>query len=492
MYLNKLKILFLDNKEIFILSIIFIILYCFNLDKFPHLWLDEAYFSNPAYNLAIAGNFGTSMSYGLYNIANITYWQPPVYFLLLASSFKVFGFGLFQGRIVSVFLGLITVIFTYLLSKELFNKKIAILASIFLIANPFFFFICREIRMDIAVACFGLMAVFFIVLALRRSNPIYYFCSSFFSILAILSHWNGLISIITVLAIIFIYKTDWRNKRFDLRSKEILYLTLGMLIPLIPYLLFISLDLNAFLGQFMTNIQTKSSVLQNIILEASRYDLLLQYLNISLNRFYQSFLIINSILIVLALYLNIYKKNRNGLLLIFIILLQIFLFAILVSRKSYWYLGIILPFWTILIASPFFNLNLKHKLTLKKVLAVLLIIGYISLSFYGIYNLINLNKGYNYREIENEINQYIPQGSTILGPGDYWINLHDKYKYYDFRRFPPEAVRQYHIQYILYDSSWISEDTLNFKTFLNQNCTLIGEIKNSNIELGPIKIYKVN
>lgn len=464
------------------------------MTKFPHIWLDESYFSNPAYNLAAMGTMGTTMCYGFYNIANYTYWQPPVYILLLASSFKIFGFGLIQGRMVSVLLGLITVIFTFLLSNVLYNKKVAVIASLFLISNPLFFFVCREIRMDIAVICFGLMAIFFIFIALRRSSHVYYFLAGLFSALALLSHLNGLISIVTVLFIIILFKIDLGHKKLNLKSKEILYLILGIIIPLIPYLIYINLDFSAFLGQLGTNVQINSSIMQNIVLEPSRYFILLQYIAVSLDDYYNEFLILSLILISLTLYYNLYKKrNFNGIALILIILIQIAFFALIISRKSsYWYLGIMLPFWSILLASPFNGIDIKQKIPLKPILAILLIIGYISLGFYGIYHLLDTSKDYKYRVIESIVHNYIPKGSTIIGPGDYWINLQKNYTYYDFRRFQPDAVKEYHVNYILYDRSWRGNDEMDFKSFIKENCTFIGEIRNSNVDLSPILIYRVN
>lgn len=137
---------------------------------------------------------------------NFTYWQPPVYLLLLALSFKIFGFGVIQGRIVSVLLGLISILFTYAIAEELYNKHVGIIAVSLLTFNFLFFFVAREMRMEIAVACFTLIGIYLIILGLNKSNLIYYILSGLFAMLALLSHPNGLISIITIYVIIFVYK----------------------------------------------------------------------------------------------------------------------------------------------------------------------------------------------------------------------------------------------------------------------------------------------
>lgn len=172
-YRNLLK----KNKEIIIVLFFFIILYSFNLDKYPYIWSDEAWFSNAAFTLANHGFLGTTMMVDFFDINQFTYWQPPVYLVLLAVSFKLFGFGIIQARMVSLVLGFITVLFTYMLGNELYNKKIGLIASLFLVLNPLFFLISRDARMDIAVACFTLIAIYFLLIALKGSRNIYYFYS---------------------------------------------------------------------------------------------------------------------------------------------------------------------------------------------------------------------------------------------------------------------------------------------------------------------------
>jgi 4-amino-4-deoxy-L-arabinose transferase-like glycosyltransferase len=123
MNLNKYYNIIKNKKEIIVILFIFIVIYTFNLDKYPAIWTDESWFSNPAFMLATHGFLGTTSIPNFYDMANFTYWQPPVYFLLIATSFKLFGFGIIQARVVSVILGFFTVLFTYMLASELFNKK---------------------------------------------------------------------------------------------------------------------------------------------------------------------------------------------------------------------------------------------------------------------------------------------------------------------------------------------------------------------------------
>ncbi len=492
------KSLILDNKEIFIILVLFFLIYSFNLDKFPGVWTDEAWFSNPAYTLATSGYLGTTMMYGFYNIMNYTYWQPPVFFLLLAVSFKLFGFGLYQARIVSVILGFFTVLFTYLLGKKLFSKKIGLLSSVVLIANPLFFLVAREVRMDIAVACFTLIALYFILIALKESKPIYYLLSSFFAILSLLSHPNGIIGIVSIVLIIGMYKIDFKNLRLNLKLKEVLYFILGLAAPLIPYLIYINMDFQAFKGQFFGNIgHSTNNPLNNIITEPTRYSQLLIYFKGLDGHIMAIILVIISIcLAILGVYYVYKNRNFSSKVLLVVLITNIILLTVIVSQKdAYWYLGILLPYWSILIALPVQNAKLKLKIrkNLISTIFLFLILGYVLINCYAISHILLTTTNNNYKEIEFEVQKYIPEGSVVAGEPADWFSLQEHYKFYDRYQLGPDSFKKVNVGYILYDNYWENENDPTINNFLNENCTLIAEIpKNGNIGLSPIKIYKIN
>ena len=495
MDLREYKNLFKRNKEIIAILFLFIIIYSFNLDKYPLIWTDESWFINPAFTFVTQGFLGTTSIPNFYNIAHFTYWQPPVYFLLLAVSFKLFGFGITQARMVSVMLGFFTVLFTYLLGKELYTKKIGLIASILLISNPLFFFVSRDVRMDIAVACFTLIALYFILIALKRSKNIYYFYSGFFAMLSSLSHPDGLFSMASIALICCIYKFDV-NIKHNFNLKELFYFILGPIILVMPYLYYISLNFPAFLGQFTSNITNSASgPLNNIILEFIRYGCLI-YFYVNTEGWILT-IIISLISIFLAFYGAFYilknKKEIGAKFLAIVLSVHLVLFAVIVVQKySAWYFGIILPYWSILIALLFKG-RFNYKKSIQNGIMVLLI-AYVVINTFGILNIFVTTGNYNPHSIQYEVPQYIPNGSVVVGDATFWLDLHDNYTYYDYR--PNSSFKEPDVQYILYDDYWAthqnSTDHADIKEFLDNKCTLITEIpKNPNIKISPIKIYKV-
>ncbi|NYB52727.1 MAG: glycosyltransferase family 39 protein [Methanobacteriaceae archaeon] len=503
----RIKHFLIQKKEIILILLFYTVLYSFNLDKFPVINVDENWFVNPAYNLAMFGYMGTSMIFGFYNIANFTYWQPPVYFLLLAGSFKLFGFGVVQARMVGVFLGFLTVLFTYLLGLNLYNKRVGLLASFLLVLNPLFFFISRNARMEIAVACFMVVALYFTFLALKNSKLVYYFAAAFFATLSILSHPNGLIAVLAVLLIILIEKIDFKKLKFYLSFKEISSLILGFVIPLIPYAWYLSLDLAAFKGQFISNIASSpSNPFNNFIMEPTRYTGLFQWF-VTYNGMVLTFTVflVSLILMGLGLHYLVCERRYGDKFLLLVLIVSIGVFSILVYHKYFIYLGIIMPYLSILL-----SLTFNHKITFKPdrksinsivliFLWVVLIVG----NCIFLNNFLEKTKNYDYEAIKEEVQKYIPPGSVVIGDRNYWIALQEEYRYYGCDISYGEGSYQYKIkttdmltdlkvEYILFDREvWASEDKY-IENFLNQNCTLIGEIPaNDTNGYGFIKIYRI-
>lgn len=86
--------------------------------------------------------------------------KPPLFMWLMVPFLKFFSDPLFAARLLSVLAGLATLIGVYLLGKKLFSKKVAILASIFVIAQPFLLFYDRLAITDSMLTAFGVWSFY--------------------------------------------------------------------------------------------------------------------------------------------------------------------------------------------------------------------------------------------------------------------------------------------------------------------------------------------
>lgn len=108
-----------------------------------------------------------TVSYAQYPWAN---WNAPLYWILLHYWIKIFGISEFSLRFPSLVFSFLSVIFVFLLGKELFNKKVGIVASIFIGLSPFHLWYAQEARDYSMVLFFGLLSSWLFYKALREDN----------------------------------------------------------------------------------------------------------------------------------------------------------------------------------------------------------------------------------------------------------------------------------------------------------------------------------
>lgn len=89
-------------------------------------------------------------------------FHPPGWFALLWIWGHIFGFSEISVRLPSVILGVATVGFTFLLGKELFNKRVGLLAAIFLAIAPLHIYYSQEARMYVLAVLSVTLSFYFL------------------------------------------------------------------------------------------------------------------------------------------------------------------------------------------------------------------------------------------------------------------------------------------------------------------------------------------
>jgi 4-amino-4-deoxy-L-arabinose transferase-like glycosyltransferase len=187
---------------------------------------DEASFGYDAYSLIKTGHdqWGvptplTFKSFGDYKL--------PVYTYLVIPSISVFGLNEFSVRLPNALLGTLAVFATYFLVLELFGrreKKLAILASLFLAVSPWHIALSRG-AFEANLTTFFLTTGMVFFLAARRRQNLLSVAMLFFGINLFTYHSARLVTPIIVMALLWIYRTDFpRTKKYTLASAIFLIL----------------------------------------------------------------------------------------------------------------------------------------------------------------------------------------------------------------------------------------------------------------------------
>lgn len=136
---------------IWLIIILAFILRLINLNQ--SLWWDEAI------NIVYARSSDFWWFVTIYPVGD---FHPPGWFAILWIWGHIFGFSEIAVRLPSVFFGVATVWLTYLLGKELFNRKAGLLASIFLAIAPLHVYYSQESRMYVFAAFSVTLSFYFL------------------------------------------------------------------------------------------------------------------------------------------------------------------------------------------------------------------------------------------------------------------------------------------------------------------------------------------
>lgn len=163
---------------IFLVIALAVILRLINLDQ--SLWLDEA----------------TQVLLSQESIYSIIFqrgvdFHPPLSYLLMHFWMKL-GISEIWLRILSVIFGVATVWITYKLTKEMFNKYVAILSAILLSISQYHSYYSQEVRMYSEATFFAALSIYFLYLFLINNNKMIYSIGYILSTTALLyTHYDG-------------------------------------------------------------------------------------------------------------------------------------------------------------------------------------------------------------------------------------------------------------------------------------------------------------
>lgn len=119
---------------------------------------DEAIYAKVAKNMY---NTGEYFSLRWENLQEYWFEKPPLIFILMAGSFKLFGLNEFAARLPSAIMGFITLIFTYKLAKKYFNTTVAIVSSFVLLSTTHFILYARKSMIDTAMSFVTITVIYF-------------------------------------------------------------------------------------------------------------------------------------------------------------------------------------------------------------------------------------------------------------------------------------------------------------------------------------------
>ncbi|MBI1770271.1 MAG: glycosyltransferase family 39 protein [Bacteroidetes bacterium] len=164
------------------------------------LWLDEihsAVAADPDHTLA-----------GVIKHAEAD--QPPVYFIVLHEWYKMTSYGDFDGRLLSVIIGLLGILAMYFLGKEFKDHKLGIVAAFFTAINYFHIDHSRQVRFYPFLFLFALLSFLFFIRCLKNKRSIDFLWYTLFTSLLLNTHYFGMVVFLSQF-LLFLFIIIWKK-----------------------------------------------------------------------------------------------------------------------------------------------------------------------------------------------------------------------------------------------------------------------------------------
>lgn len=336
---------------------------------------------------------------------------PPLFDTVLNIWISIFGTSAKAVRSLSAIIGTLSVILLYLLGKNIFNKKIGIMAALLLCFSPFHIYYSQEARTYVLFSFITLMSFFFYNEYKKDGTKKFMYVIS--SVLMLYSHIFGILSILVQNIHFIITKKITRNW---------IFLQAIILIFFLPLVFVIFSRINSFVTVNGIWIQrptivgdTQFSLIQTLAWFCGSK--MGAYLIFALVSFY-----------IIGFFINKTQKfSPNHLLLLFWVflpLISVFIFSLIsiplfVAR----YFIFILPAFYLLTSILLDSINFKP---LQIIFFVLLIIGSLNASFHQYHD---YNKA-KWSDLSNYIKEKRNENETIIITAPYMVNAFSYY--YDY------------------------------------------------------------
>jgi 4-amino-4-deoxy-L-arabinose transferase-like glycosyltransferase len=180
------------------------------LGNVPAPQTDESYTLQVPYEMLNRGKLALPMfRYLGGNIENVWHSYTPVYFVALAGFFKLYGWGLLEGRAFNLITAVLTLLMVYLIGRRLFDWRAGIVAVVVLFSDPVFFERGRLLRNDFAAAALAMLAFYLFEIAEERKRLWLYVASGVAAGAGVMCHTN-ILYMLGVIGLLMLMKRGWQ------------------------------------------------------------------------------------------------------------------------------------------------------------------------------------------------------------------------------------------------------------------------------------------
>jgi 4-amino-4-deoxy-L-arabinose transferase-like glycosyltransferase len=364
--------------------------------SWPLPWPDEVEFADAARTLSEKGYLGTALIKGM---ESHLYWQPPLYFIVLATVIKLAGFNLAAVRIFSVAVGCLVIAATYVCGLKIAKNSMAPKLGVLLLAlNPNFANYVKLARMDGLCVLFTLIALILYLGVIDHPSGKKYLSVGILLALAVLSHPLGFIGILAILIREF---SEGNTAREKMRKAGLLLLPVSVALGL--WCVYVLDDPSNFVLQMSSQFLRKA-----LSPQLSFAYFLERYSSIPF------FLLTLFVSVMYLVWLKSKEKSKRYLFLTILLLVSFITIGITFELPYHVYF---LPYGSLAIAVLLvdgWRSSVRIFSLLSRFAIAIVLVNF--LLYFGYFNYVfhfRLSREVNYEELVTNVESYIPSHSTV-------------------------------------------------------------------------------
>jgi 4-amino-4-deoxy-L-arabinose transferase-like glycosyltransferase len=496
----------LDRRRIYLLLAVILVVYTLLVAINPDVRCvqDEPWVSVPAYTLMTEG----TLSLNPINADGMPAAWPPLLQLCLAPVYKVFGFGLVQGRSLMMFFGALSIIIAFLFTRDLFDSATALLAAALLSVDNLFFLAARTIRAEILVTTLVLLSGFLCIRGILSDRRLLFFLSGLSGAAAMSTHPHGFIGLASIVLLI-----PFEYRKLTFRRPGLYYLLAGAAAGSLPFIVYIlTIDLRNGFQSLRTQVLTFAPGKGGAkwLLDSIKNEWAVRYQRYLLAP-YRVHLGILAVGIVVAAF--VLPCRRRRLVAAIVVTHLVFFILLMTAQKNVRYLVLVSPYLAMLVASLSLDVlrRTRHpgeerredacwvRGVVRPIVAATLLLLWGGTQFMGNITYHVQYRDTGYYKFTRRLKTIIPEGASVFSIITFWFAFYDR-PFYSYNRMSFEtAIEKYHPRIFLLDDSFMvngergdhqwEELRLKLHAYVSTHGALLGTV--DNWFYGDIKIFEV-
>ena len=183
---------------------------------YPRVWVDEAWYTQPAWSFVDQGSFTLPMFDGLAGVDRDNVVMGRVYLLLMAGAYWLSDVNVTAVRLVSFMAGLVAIAAVCAVGHEVWNRRVGVLAAVLMAVSPNFVRQSHDARPEMVLLATWMSALYLTLSGDRKGSSWRLAAGGLVAGLAADTHLNGVVFPVALFIVLLVRRSSPRKCAFYL------------------------------------------------------------------------------------------------------------------------------------------------------------------------------------------------------------------------------------------------------------------------------------